>query len=71
MNARIFRGSLEGHAGKFVTEEVGLNLQAQIDFLLVGLTMICQAATRRAAIGIAVDLIDGHKKAQLPQGATH
>lgn len=71
MNARIFVGTLEGHEGNFVTEDVGLNLQAQIDYLLEGLTMICQSDTRAEAVGIATDLIDGHQKAQLPQGATN
>lgn len=71
MNARIFAGTLEGHTGKFVTEETGLNLQAQIDYLLEGLSMICQADTRVEAIGIAVDVINGHKAGQPPVGSTN
>jgi hypothetical protein len=66
MNARIFTGALEGHSGKFVTEEVGLNLQGQIDYLLEGLRMVAQADNLVEAVGIAVDLIDGHARAQIP-----
>jgi hypothetical protein len=70
VNARIFSGTLEGHAGKFVTEEVGLNLQSQIDYLLEGLRMVAQADNMVEAVGIAIDVIDGHAKAQIP-GSSH
>jgi hypothetical protein len=71
VNARLFTGTLEGHTGKFVTEEVGLNLQTQIDLLLEGLQMAAQASTTEEARRMAQDVLDGHQRSLAIMGSSH
>lgn len=75
MNARIYVGKLISPEGetmqRWVTFETAENLQAQIDALREGLSMIAQADNLVEAVCIAVDVIDAHSKAIAAGGSSH